>query len=55
MVSCKLKSASHIRAEYGEQAVGQQQFCAAITRLNRQAAVIALRAAGGRTSPGYRG
>jgi hypothetical protein len=46
MVSCKIKSASHIRAEYGEQAVGQQQFCPAITRLNRQAAVIALRAAG---------
>jgi hypothetical protein len=46
MVSCKLKSASHIRAEYGEQAVGQQQYCAAITRLNRQAAVIELRAAG---------
>ncbi len=46
MVSCKIKSASHIRAEYGEQTVGEQQFCPAITRLNRQAAVIALRSAG---------
>jgi hypothetical protein len=46
LVSCKIKSASHIRAEYGEDAVGEQQFCSAITRLNQQAAVIALRVAG---------
>ena len=46
MVSCKIKSASHIRAEYGDEAVGEQQFCAAITRLNQQAAVNELRGAG---------
>lgn len=46
MVSCKIKSASHIRAEYGGQAVGAQQFCPAISRLNQQAAVAALSAAG---------
>jgi len=48
MVSCKIKSASHIRAEYsdefGAEVVSEQQFCAAITRLNQQAAVQALRA-----------
>jgi hypothetical protein len=42
MVSCKIKSASHIRAEYGADAVGEQQFCAAITRMNKQAAFNAL-------------
>jgi hypothetical protein len=42
MVSCKIKSASHIRAEYGADTVGEQQFCAAITRINQQSAFTSL-------------
>ncbi len=31
MVSCKVKSADHIRAEYGEDAAGPQRYCREIT------------------------
>ena len=43
MVSCKLKTAAHLRAVYGPEAAGEQQFCPAATRELRAAAVERLR------------
>ena len=33
MVSCKVKSADHIRAEYGKAAAGEQRYCREITAM----------------------
>ncbi len=43
MVSCKLKTAAHLRAVYGPEAAGEQRFCPAATRELRAAAVELLR------------
>ena len=43
MVSCKMKSAAHLRAAYGSLAAGEQRFCPDITRLVRAQAVAVLR------------
>jgi hypothetical protein len=43
MVSCKLKTAAHLRAVYGPQAAGDQRFCPAVTRELLATAVGALR------------
>jgi pimeloyl-ACP methyl ester carboxylesterase len=45
-VSCKLKGAAHLRAEYGAEAAGAQRRCAAMTRALQAEAVARLRAAG---------
>ena len=46
MVSCKIKGAAHIRAAYGEDAAGEQQFCPDITKLLQTQAVAELRGLG---------
>ncbi len=46
MVSCKVKTAAHLRAAYGEQAAGEQRFCPAVTRQVLAEAVAQLQAAG---------
>ncbi len=43
MVSCKVKTAAHLRATYGPQAAGVQRFCPAVTRELLATAVGALR------------
>ena len=43
MVSCKMKSAAHLRAAYGSLAAVEQRFCPDITRLVRAQAVTVLR------------
>jgi len=43
MVSCKLKTAAHLRAVYGPQAAGEQRFCPAVTRELLATAVAGLR------------
>jgi len=42
MVSCKVKGSAHLRAEYGDDAAGVQQFCPVITRLSQAQAVAEL-------------
>jgi len=42
MVSCKVKTAAHLRSEYGEDAAGEQLFCPAVTRLAQSQAVAEL-------------
>jgi hypothetical protein len=37
MLSCKMKTADHIRAEYGEAAAGEEQTCAGYNRLTYDA------------------
>ena len=44
MVSCKVKTAAHLRATYGEAAAGEQRFCPDVTRLVRAQAVAELQA-----------
>lgn len=44
-VSCKVKTAAHLRDEYGAEAAGQQQQCTDITRSMREQAVAQLRGA----------
>jgi pimeloyl-ACP methyl ester carboxylesterase len=44
-VSCKMKTAAHLRDEYGADAAGAQQQCAAMVRSLRDEAVARLRAA----------
>jgi hypothetical protein len=44
MVSCKIKGAAHIRATYGEDAAGEQQYCPEITRRAKAQAIAELRA-----------
>lgn len=46
MVSCKVKTAAHLRAAYGEQAAGEQRFCPEITRRVQAEAVAELRQSG---------
>jgi hypothetical protein len=43
MVSCKVKTAAHLRATYGPAAAGEQRFCPAVTRELQSATVAALR------------
>ena len=43
MVSCKLKTAAHLRAVYGPQAAGEQRFCPAANRELLATTVAALR------------
>lgn len=44
MVSCKVKTAAHLRATYGEDAAGEQRFCPDVTRLVRAQAIAGLQA-----------
>ncbi len=44
MVSCKVKSADHIRAEYGEDAAGPQRYCREITVMVHSEVVAKLEA-----------
>lgn len=44
-VSCKVKTAAHLRAEFGDDAAGAQRQCADMTRSMREQAVTRLRAA----------
>jgi hypothetical protein len=46
VVSCKVKTAAHLRAVYGPDAAGEQLFCPAITRRVKAEAVAELLAAG---------
>ncbi len=46
VVSCKVKTAAHLRAAYGPQAAGRQLYCPDMTRLARDQAVAELRKAG---------
>jgi pimeloyl-ACP methyl ester carboxylesterase len=46
VASCKLKTAAHLRAEYGPEAAGEQRRCADMTRSLQQLAIARLRAAG---------
>jgi len=39
VVSCKVKTAAHLRAEYGADAAGEQKFCPHMAQLLRQQAV----------------
>ena len=43
MVSCKIKTAAHLRAAYGPEAAGAQLFCPAVTRELLATTVGALR------------
>jgi hypothetical protein len=45
MVSCKVKTAAHLRAAYGENAAGRQQFCPALARRLQAQAVAEFRLA----------
>lgn len=45
MVSCKVKTAAHLRAAYGSKAAGKQLYCPDMTRQIRAQAVSELRAA----------
>lgn len=42
MVSCKIKGAAHIRAVFGEDAAGEQQWCPSVTRMVQAQAVAEL-------------
>jgi hypothetical protein len=42
MVSCKIKGAAHIRAVYGEDAAGEQQYCPSVARMVQAQAVTEL-------------
>lgn len=44
MVSCKVKTAAHLRAVHGDDAARQQRFCPDVTRLLQAQAVAKLRA-----------
>jgi hypothetical protein len=46
VVSCKVKSAAHLRGVYGPEAAGEQRSCAALTARARDRAVAGLRAEG---------
>ena len=43
-VSCKVKTADHLIAAYGEDAAGEQQYCPTVTEMVRQQAVRELEA-----------
>ena len=42
MVSCKIKGAAHIRAVFGEDAAGEQQYCPAVARMAQAQAATEL-------------
>jgi len=42
VVSCKVKTADHIRSEYGDDAAGEQRYCPEITRMLKEQAVAEL-------------
>ena len=42
VVSCKVKTADHIRAEYGEDTAGEQNYCPEIARITKAQAVAEL-------------
>jgi len=42
MVSCKIKGSAHIRATFGEDAAGEQQWCPTVTRMIQAQAVTEL-------------
>jgi hypothetical protein len=44
VVSCKVKTAAHLRAVYGEDAAGKQRFCPDVTHLVQAQAVAELQA-----------
>ncbi len=46
LVSCKVKTADHLQAEYGEDAAGPQVYCPAVTSMVRAQAVSELKAEG---------
>lgn len=46
VVSCKVKTAAHLRAVYGPEAAGTQRTCREVTSRARERAVAELRAAG---------
>lgn len=46
MVSCKVKTAAHLRAVHGPTAAGQQRYCPDVTRRTQAEAVAALRQSG---------
>lgn len=46
MVSCKVKTAAHLRAAFGAKAAGKQLYCPDMTRLARAEAVAELEQAG---------
>jgi hypothetical protein len=46
MVSCKVKTAAHLRAAYGEKAAGEQRFCPELARRVQADAVERLRQSG---------
>jgi hypothetical protein len=46
VVSCKVKTAAHLRAAYGEKTAGKQYYCPEIARRSRDQAVAELRQAG---------
>lgn len=46
MVSCKVKTAAHLRAAFGAKAAGKQLYCPDMTRLARAQAVTELQQAG---------
>jgi hypothetical protein len=46
VVSCKVKTAAHLRAVYGPDAAGEQLYCPVVTRRVQAEAVAALREAG---------
>ena len=39
IVSCKVKTADHLRAEYGEDAAGKQRYCPEVTKITLQQAI----------------
>ncbi len=45
-ISCKMKTAAHLRAEYGEKAAGMQRSCPDMTRVLQAQAVETLRSTG---------
>lgn len=46
VVSCKLKTAAHLRDAYGAEAAGKQLYCPDMARLSREDAVAELRSEG---------
>jgi hypothetical protein len=45
MVSCKVKGAAHIKAAFGDDAAGEQQYCPSVTRRVKAQAIIELQQA----------
>jgi hypothetical protein len=43
VVSCKVKTADHLRSEYGEDAAGKQVYCPAVTELTKAQAIAELK------------